>query len=91
MQRRQILNQHERFSFCAVIEAGTTAGARFCRNLKPVRTNRDLGAQTGMAGWLNAERTRCGFGMQEVLQLTAIDQAKTAVGVPSPSKAVALT
>ena len=31
-----------------------------------------------MAGWLNAERTRCGFGMQEALQLTAIDQAKTA-------------
>ena len=31
-----------------------------------------------MAGWLNAERTRCGFGMQEALELTAIDQAKTA-------------
>ena len=78
MQRREILNQHESFSFCAVIEAGTTAGTGFCRNLKPVRTNRNLGAQTGMASWLNAERTRCSFGMKEALQLAAIDQAKTA-------------
>ena len=79
MQGREGVDPDDRLVGLEAIQAALTASAAGGGpNLKPIRSDRDLGAEARMAGGLHAEGAGGGFGVEEVLQNAPLKQSQLA-------------